>query len=70
MNLVIGIDAGASKTNAVLVRGDGQEIARASAGGANLFVSPLALVARNLQAVLEPLLAHGDVRAVCVGAAG
>lgn len=66
----IGIDAGASKTTGVLVGGDGAEIARTHAGGANLIVGPLALVARNLCSALEPLLAHGDVSAVCVGAAG
>jgi N-acetylglucosamine kinase-like BadF-type ATPase len=66
----IGIDAGASKTTGVLVDRNGVEIARTRAGGANLVVSPLALVARNLRSALEPLLARGDVRAVCVGAAG
>lgn len=68
--VAIGIDAGGTKTVGILVDGDGREISRAHAGGANPYdVGPEA-ARLALASVLEPLLAGGKVRAVCLGSAG
>lgn len=66
----IGIDAGASHTTGILIDASGEELARAGAGGANLYLTEPAIVAHNLATVLTPLLAQGDPGAICVGAAG
>ena len=66
----IAIDAGATKTLAILVDEDGHEIARATAAGANPWdVGPDAARAA-LHIVLNQLMTGGNVRAVCLGAAG
>jgi len=68
--IAIGIDAGGTKTLGILVDGDGREVARAQAGGANPWdVGPEATRVA-LSSVLDPLLAGGNVRAVCLGSAG
>jgi N-acetylglucosamine kinase-like BadF-type ATPase len=68
--VAIGIDAGGTKTLGILVDADGREITRAQSGGANPWdVGPEA-ARQALIAVLEPLLAGGAVRAVCLGSAG
>jgi N-acetylglucosamine kinase-like BadF-type ATPase len=68
--IAIGIDGGGTKTLAILVNAEGREVSRAQAGGANPWdVGPEA--ARiALQSAIEPLLAGGNVRAVCLGSAG
>lgn len=68
--VAIGIDAGGSTTDAVLVAADGAELARASAGGANLFSVDRQDAEANLSSVISPLLAGHRVRAICIGAAG
>jgi N-acetylglucosamine kinase len=68
--VAIGIDAGGTKTLAILVDDAGQEIARASTGGANPWdVGPDAARAA-LHIVLNQLMTGGNVRVVCLGAAG
>lgn len=68
--IAIGIDGGGTKTLGILVNAEGREVSRAQAGGANPWdVGPDA-VRLALQSVLEPLLAGGAVRAVCLGSAG
>lgn len=68
--VAIGIDAGGTKTLAVLVDEEGREIARASTGGANPWdVGPDAARAA-LHIVLNQLMTGGNVRVVCLGAAG
>ncbi len=68
--VAIGIDAGASHTEGILVDANGAEIARSLGAGANLRVDTPEAVGRSLAAVLAPLLERGDVRAICIGAAG
>jgi N-acetylglucosamine kinase-like BadF-type ATPase len=68
--VAIGIDAGGTKTLAILVDEEGREIARASTGGANPWdVGPDAARAA-LHIVLNQLMTGGSVRVVCLGAAG
>jgi N-acetylglucosamine kinase-like BadF-type ATPase len=68
--VAIGIDAGGTATVGILVDADGREVSRAHAGGANPWdVGPEATRVA-LMAVLEPLLAGGEVKAVCLGSAG
>jgi N-acetylglucosamine kinase-like BadF-type ATPase len=68
--IAIGIDAGGTKTLAVLVDAEGNELARAVAGGANPWdVGPEA-AEQAIATVIKPLLAGGSVRAVCLGSAG
>ena len=68
--VAIGIDGGGTKTLAILVNADGREVSRAQAGGANPWdVGPEA-ARLALQNVLDPLMAGGSVRAVCLGSAG
>jgi N-acetylglucosamine kinase-like BadF-type ATPase len=68
--VAIGIDAGGSKTDAVLVDAGGVELARASAGGANLRSSGRHAAEASLSSVISALLGGHHVRAICVGAAG
>ena len=68
--VAIGIDAGGTKTLAILVDEEGREIARSSTGGANPWdVGPDAARAA-LHIVLNQLMTGGNVRVVCLGAAG
>ena len=68
--VAIGIDAGGTKTVGILVDAECRELSRAQAGGANPWdVGPEATRVA-LMSVLEPLLAGGAVRAVCLGSAG
>jgi len=68
--VAIGIDAGGTKTLAILVDAQGREIARASTGGANPWdVGPDAARAA-LHIVLNQLMTGGNVSVVCLGAAG
>lgn len=68
--VAIGIDTGGTKTLAILVDEEGHEVSRASAGGANPWdVGPDAARAA-LHIVLNQLMTGGNVRAVCLGAAG
>ncbi|GLY98413.1 BadF/BadG/BcrA/BcrD ATPase family protein [Actinoplanes sp. NBRC 103695] len=72
MNLVVGVDAGASSTRSVLATSDGRVIGRGSAGGANLNSSGASL-AETLRAALGAALSETDpsgVRAGVLGAAG
>ncbi|MFG1607725.1 N-acetylglucosamine kinase [Actinoplanes sp. NPDC049265] len=68
MDLVLGVDVGATSTRSVLATTDGQVIARGRAGGANINSSGASLV-ETLQAVLEPA-AGKPVRLGVLGAAG
>jgi glucosamine kinase len=68
--VAIGIDAGASTTDAVLVDADGVELARASAGGANLHSVDRQSAEANLSSVISRLVTGQRVRAICIGAAG
>jgi N-acetylglucosamine kinase-like BadF-type ATPase len=68
--VAIGIDAGATKTVAILVDEEGHEVARASTGGANPWdVGPDAARAA-LHIALNQLMTGGNVQVVCLGAAG
>jgi N-acetylglucosamine kinase-like BadF-type ATPase len=68
--VAIGIDAGATKTVAILVDEEGHEIARTSTGGANPWdVGPDAARAA-LHIALNQLMTGGNVQVVCLGAAG
>jgi N-acetylglucosamine kinase len=66
---VIGIDAGGSKTLALLADESGAIRARAAAGGANLHLQGEEVVEATLRRVLDELRGDG-VAAVCVGMAG
>lgn len=68
--VAIGIDAGGSSTEAILVDAGGVELARASAGGANLYSIDRQRAEANLSSVISPLLIGHRVRAICIGAAG
>jgi glucosamine kinase len=68
--IAIGIDAGASHTEGILVDANGREIARSHGAGANLRVDTPEAVGLSLASVLAPLLERGEVRAICIGAAG
>ncbi len=70
MKHVIGIDAGGSKTLAVLVSESGLVVARCRAGGANLHSVGREKAETSLKEALMPLLSAGDVSAICIGAAG
>jgi len=70
MGVAIGIDAGGTKTLAILVDADGNEVGRAQSAGANPYdVGPEAARAA-LHIVLNQLMTGGNVRAVCLGASG
>lgn len=68
--VAIGIDAGGTTTEAILVDADGAELARASSGGANLHSIDRQQAEANLSSVISPLLTGHRVRAICIGAAG
>lgn len=69
---VIGIDAGGTKTEAVLADADGQVLARARRGGANLAAHGELAVEKTLHELIEEALGEHDVRvsAICLGIAG
>jgi N-acetylglucosamine kinase-like BadF-type ATPase len=67
---VIGVDAGGSKTLALLVSETGEVIRRSRSGGANPHSLGQAQAARTLREALEPLLRARKVDAICLGAAG
>lgn len=69
--LVIGIDAGGTKTEAVLADGLGEVLARARRGGANLAAHGELAVEKTLHDVIDEVL--GDDRrpdVICLGIAG
>lgn len=69
---VLGIDAGGSKTVALLARLDGQVVAEERAGGANLRTHGELVVEKTLHGVIDQVLARQTERpvAVCLGIAG
>ena len=70
--LVIGIDAGGTKTEAILADGHGQVIARARRGGANLAAHGELAVEKTLHEVIEETLGEAHLRpdVICLGIAG
>jgi len=54
----------------VLLGADGVEVARASAGGANVLTSPQSVVEESARQLVTALTSNGRVGAICVGAAG
>jgi N-acetylglucosamine kinase-like BadF-type ATPase len=69
---VLGIDAGGTKTICCLADADGQILAEARGGGANLQSAGELEVEKVLHAVMDKALAGRDVRpgAICLGIAG
>lgn len=70
MACVLGIDAGGSKTVALLADEHGQVLAETRRGGANLSLHGELAVEKVLHDVLEALAEHERPRALCVGMAG
>lgn len=70
--LVIGIDAGGTKTEAVLADGSGQVIARARGKGANLGTHGELAVEKTLHEVIAEACGDGSLHpeAICLGIAG
>lgn len=70
--LVIGIDAGGTKTEALLADGRGDVVARARRGGANLAAHGELAVEKTLHEVIDETLGDRDVRpaVICLGIAG
>lgn len=70
--LVIGIDAGGTKTEAILADGAGTVIARARRGGANLAAHGELAVEKTLHELIDEVLGEGQVRpdVICLGIAG
>lgn len=70
--LVIGIDAGGTKTEAVLADGEGAVVARARRGGANLAAHGELAVEKTLHEVIDAVLGEGHLRpdVICLGIAG
>src|SRR5262245_52146687 len=69
---VLGVDAGGSKTVALLADRNGQVVAEARGGGANLQVHGELEVEKTLHAVIDELLSahHVTPAAACLGIAG
>ena len=69
---VLGIDAGGSKTTALLADAAGRVVGEGHAGGANLQAHGELEVEKVLHAVIDAALAHHavEVDAVCLGVAG
>jgi N-acetylglucosamine kinase len=67
---VVGIDAGGTKTLALLADESGTIRAEARAGGANLYLQGEQAVEETLRGVLAELSSRGAIAAVCVGMAG
>jgi N-acetylglucosamine kinase len=72
MSLVLGVDAGGTKTVCLLADEDGQIVAEARGGGANLQTGGELIVEKVLHAVMEDAIGDRPARpdAVCVGMAG
>ncbi|HUP25656.1 MAG TPA: BadF/BadG/BcrA/BcrD ATPase family protein [Thermoanaerobaculia bacterium] len=70
MGAVIGIDAGGTKTLALLADETGAVRARARRGGANLHLQGEEVVEQTLREVLAELAPEDGVAALCVGMAG
>jgi N-acetylglucosamine kinase-like BadF-type ATPase len=70
MRRVIGIDAGGSKTVALLADEEGRVLEEARAGGANLHVQGELEVEKVLHGLMDGLSARGVPTAVCLGMAG
>jgi len=70
MRYVIGIDAGGTKTVALLADETGSVCAKAVGGGANLLVHGELGVEKVLYQVIDALDAPGPIAAVCLGIAG
>lgn len=70
--LVIGIDAGGTKTQAILADGEGAELARARRGGANLAAHGELAVEKTLHELIDEVLgeAHARPDVICLGIAG
>ncbi|WP_396623380.1 N-acetylglucosamine kinase [Luteitalea sp.] len=70
--LVIGIDAGGTKTEAVLADGNGTVVARARRGGANLAAHGELAVEKTLHELIDEVLGEGHLRpdVICLGIAG
>lgn len=68
--IAIGIDAGGTKTLAVLVDAAGREVARRESAGANPTSGGRDAARNALASVVAPLMAGSRVRAVCLGSAG
>jgi glucosamine kinase len=70
--LVIGIDAGGTKTDAILADGNGVVVARARRGGANLAAHGELAVEKTLHDVIDEVLGEGHRRpdVICLGIAG
>lgn len=70
--LVIGIDAGGTKTEAILADGRGDVVARARRGGANLAAHGELAVEKTLHEVIEEALGEEHLRpdVICLGIAG
>ena len=69
-SVVVGVDAGASKTVAVAADSRGAVVAREVAGGANMRSAGPEAARANLRAALSAVCAPGHVAAICIGAAG
>lgn len=69
---VIGIDAGGTKTEAVLADASGEVLVRARRGGANLSAHGELAVEKTLHEVIDEVLSALDVRpdVICLGIAG
>ncbi len=70
MSCVLGIDAGGSKTVALLADEHGHTLAEARRAGANLSLHGELAVEKVLHDVLEALAPHARPRALCLGMAG
>lgn len=70
MGQVIGIDAGGTKTVALLADEDGTVRSKARGGGANLLVHGELAVEKVIFQVIEDLEAPAPVAALCLGIAG
>jgi N-acetylglucosamine kinase-like BadF-type ATPase len=68
--LVVGVDAGGTKTLGLLADESGAIVGEARAGGANLFTHGEAALERALFDLLAPLAAGRTIDAICVGCAG
>ncbi len=70
MSYVVGIDAGGTKTVALLADPSGQVCARARGGGASLHVHGELGVEKVLYEVIAELAAPRPIAAICLGMAG
>ncbi|HVA36874.1 MAG TPA: BadF/BadG/BcrA/BcrD ATPase family protein [Candidatus Dormibacteraeota bacterium] len=70
MKVVIGVDAGGSKTLAVAASGDGAHVGRAERGPANATSVGVEAAVATLREAVAEAAAGWEVEAICVGAAG